>query len=629
VDRDLKRIYVNPAVKTLWKDLGRIDPQGTRVDQVTATPPSAAKELEDLLRASIADGKRRELHQRVELPDGPHSLHGIIVPERGADGRIETALIVARDVTDAEAAQEALRQSEAHYRALADHIPDQVSRFDRDLKRVYANPAAQRLLAELSVAQPVGKNAEDLPVAARHVSSLVENLRASLAEGKTRTIRERVTMPSGEHVFDVAIVPETNQGQVESLLVTSRDVTESEASKEALRRSEERIRDLMDNLDEVFVSNDLVSGKVVNSAAIERVFGHPKACYDADPMLWSTQLHPEDKGRVMARYVELLAGVPTVDETRIIRPDGSLRWIRASMRPVLDSAGKVVRVDGLLRDITAERATESAEREAQRLREAADFKTQFLNSAAHELATPLTPLKLQLASLRTRMELLPGADRQAFDLLERNVNRLGLLVNDLLDAARLQSGHLRLLPKRLALADLAKAAASSFTDQARAAGIALQLDVRDRDLYAQADESRLTQVLFNLLNNALKFTPSGGHVRLVLRRDGPSALLEVQDDGIGLDRSQMQRLFQPFTQVHDALKVRAGGTGLGLYVTSGIMEQHGGKLEVRSDGPGHGSAFTARLPLSVSSPPSPASSAANERGPPRAADGPGARRAGP
>jgi signal transduction histidine kinase len=237
------------------------------------------------------------------------------------------------------------------------------------------------------------------------------------------------------------------------------------------------------------------------------------------------------------------------------------------------------------------------ELEVERLQAIAAFKTQFLNNAAHELATPITPLKLQLAALRAHKDALPHHVRESLDLLSRNIDRMGLLVNDLLDAARLQGGRMALAFAPTSLPAVAREACASLAEQARQAGVDLAMDPPAGDVVVQGDAVRLGQVAFNLVHNALKFTPRGGTVRVHTGQEGSSAVLRVRDDGIGLTADQRARLFQPFMQVHDPLKVRVAGTGLGLYISKGITEEHGGTLGCRSDGPGRGATFEVRLPV--------------------------------
>jgi signal transduction histidine kinase len=248
------------------------------------------------------------------------------------------------------------------------------------------------------------------------------------------------------------------------------------------------------------------------------------------------------------------------------------------------------------------RLAADAAAELERVRGVSEFRTQFLNNAAHELSTPLTPIKLQLATMRhASFGDLSERQRGALELLQRNLDRLGRLVQDLVEAARLLGGKLKLALRPVSLGDLAAEVVATFETKAMQEGVDLQVAAPARPAVVQADPARLSQVLFNLVHNALKFTPRGGHVSLRIAEEGGDVVLEVADTGLGLRPDQVERLFQPFTQVHDprSLPAPVGGTGLGLYISRGILEQHGGSISVASAGPGQGTTFRVRLPRLV------------------------------
>jgi signal transduction histidine kinase len=181
-------------------------------------------------------------------------------------------------------------------------------------------------------------------------------------------------------------------------------------------------------------------------------------------------------------------------------------------------------------------------------------------------------------------------------LLDRNFQRLSGLVKDLLDSTRLQGDHLPVRLEHIDLAPLLHELGDSFRPAAEAAGVALRLEVADR-LPAKADAPRIAQAVSNLLANALKFTPAKGTVALVARREQGGIRIEVRDTGIGLDPQQARRLFQPFEQVHESQQTaQHAGSGLGLYITRGIVELHGGQVWVESKGSGKGSRFSIQLP---------------------------------
>ncbi|MHB8605561.1 MAG: sensor histidine kinase [Thermoplasmatota archaeon] len=252
--------------------------------------------------------------------------------------------------------------------------------------------------------------------------------------------------------------------------------------------------------------------------------------------------------------------------------------------------------------MTARLKAESALREQEALQAANDrfremdrLKTQFINNAAHELATPLTPIKLQAHMLDSE-KLGPLSDRQrsSVKVLARNFDQLGLLLRDVLDSARVQAERLDVRARPTDVLALAKEAAESFHEGAVEAGVTLA--VGGESVVVEADPARLTQVLFNLVRNALKFTPRGGHVRIAVRRDGAGARVSVTDTGSGIRPEDIEKLFQPFSQVHDKMEKTRSGTGLGLYIAKGIIEAHGGEIGCESEGLGRGAEFTFTVP---------------------------------
>lgn len=228
------------------------------------------------------------------------------------------------------------------------------------------------------------------------------------------------------------------------------------------------------------------------------------------------------------------------------------------------------------------------------LRKVDAIKTRILNAAAHELKTPITPLKLQVHLLKSRSEAFDERERRAVGVLDRNVDRLAVLVEAVLDVARLQSGKLDLRWEDVELAPLLAEALEAFAEHARASGLDLRLEAAP-GLRVRGDPVRLEQVVYNLLSNAVKFTPSGGRILVRASPRGKDIAVEVADTGVGITADDAKRLFQPFSHAR-AANVDTDGAGLGLYISRGIIERHGGRIGVDSAGPGRGSTFFFELP---------------------------------
>ncbi len=247
---------------------------------------------------------------------------------------------------------------------------------------------------------------------------------------------------------------------------------------------------------------------------------------------------------------------------------------------------------------------QQAQEDAQRLRVAhreleamSQAKTRFLNSAAHELRTPLTPIIIQLDIMGKNATLAEDTSlKHSHELMERNVRRLKTHVDELLDIARLQAGQLPLNKKPILLKDILKDVEESFADVARSQGVTLRFPQKS-GIRLQADGTRLTQVFFNLISNALKATTKGDEVRVEARAIGDQCVIDVTDTGVGIRNQDMDLLFQPFGQLPESESGPEAGSGLGLFICKSIIEAHGGTIDCRSDGQGHGSTFQITLPL--------------------------------
>ena len=324
---------------------------------------------------------------------------------------------------------------------------------------------------------------------------------------------------------------------------------------------------------------------------------------DGDPSLslasFQKYLHPEDSERFNRAFKTTLeGGVPLDLDFRIVRRDGAVRVMHSRASVHKDATGNIVRLVGTSQDVSELRQAEDNRRvsavrlqEIESLKEVNRFKTQFLNTAAHELATPLTPIRLQLHNLKAAgTSGSPEKREHAMEMLERNVNRLGALVNDLLEGARLQSNQLAIERKPVDLAKVLADAVRNQTVVANEKGVRILAEPSGA-LWTLGDARRLGQVVDNLLSNAVKFTPEGKAVRVRAVHASGGVAVFIEDEGIGISPEGQAKLFQPFSQVHDTSQQTRAGTGLGLYISKGIVEAHGGRIGVESAGLSHGTKF--------------------------------------
>lgn len=242
----------------------------------------------------------------------------------------------------------------------------------------------------------------------------------------------------------------------------------------------------------------------------------------------------------------------------------------------------------------------------EQLREANRAKDEFLATLSHELRTPLTPI-LGWVRMLKRYSTWEPVLAQGLEVIERNAMQQAELINDLLDVTRIISGKTELVREVTDLSALIRGAVNQIRPQAEARSIRVDIDVRPETVLCSLDPIRIQQVMANLLGNAVKFTPEGGHVAVSLTicenggtgegRLGDWVQIEVSDSGIGIEPDFISQAFERFTQAHGGLNRRYGGLGLGLAITKALVEMHGGEVRASSGGPGLGSCFTVQLPL--------------------------------
>jgi signal transduction histidine kinase len=230
----------------------------------------------------------------------------------------------------------------------------------------------------------------------------------------------------------------------------------------------------------------------------------------------------------------------------------------------------------------------------ERLRGQDRRKDEFLAMLAHELRNPLAPIRTSLHILRLTDD--PVIAERSRDVMERQLAHLIHLVDDLLDVSRITRGKVTLNSERLELRDVVVSAVELARPLLDANAHSLAIELPDGPLPIDGDRTRLAQVLANLLNNAAKYTQPGGHVALRVRREGTQWRIDVQDDGIGIPRDMLARVFDMFTQIDQSIDRAQGGLGIGLTLVRRLVQLHGGEVDVHSDGTCKGSTFTVHLP---------------------------------
>lgn len=314
---------------------------------------------------------------------------------------------------------------------------------------------------------------------------------------------------------------------------------------------------------------------------------------------WSKRLHPDDLGWVTKALQDHFAKKTQFYRTehRIKCKDGTYKWILARGQALWDEAGKPIRMVGSHTDITpAKQMEEALRQQAETLAEANRLKDEFLAIVSHELRTPLNAILGWSQILRTR-KFEEARTAQALETIERNAKLQKQLIEDLLDVSRIIQGKFNLTVSPTKLVPIIEAAIETLQIAADAKSIQVKFLVDDPVALVNGDANRLQQVGWNILANAIKFTPVGGYVQIQLIHLGDWIEIEVSDTGIGIKAEFLPYVFDRFRQENSSLTRSYGGLGLGLAIARHLVELHGGTVQVDSPGEGQGTTFKVQLPL--------------------------------
>jgi two-component system CheB/CheR fusion protein len=440
----------------------------------------------------------------------------------------------------------------------------------------------------------------------RPLSDLARKFRDDQLVGHAREVLEKlqpmeseVTSESGR-VYLRRILPyRTGDNRIDGVVITFVDISDRKKAEMALRKSEERNRLILEGLREYAIFLVDAEGRIASwNTGAERVLGFSEKEALGKP--FSLVVAPENPASQQPEHQLALARENgfVIEEGWHIRKGGARFWGSGQLSVLERNANEPLGYVKVLRDNTERKVAEEALKQAKRSAEAAnDAKDQFLATVSHELRTPLSAIVLWTSLIEDQKIVDAEQLNEALKAIRRSAEEQRELIEDLVDTSRIVAGKLRLELKEVDLPSVVHAGVESARPAATEKNVTLEERFDESVHLVSADGGRIKQVVSNLVNNSVKFTPSEGRVVVTLRRSGDEVQIIIADTGIGMSKEFLPHIFDRFSQVENASTRTQSGLGLGLAIAKQIVEMHGGYITVESPGINKGSTFTVRLPL--------------------------------
>jgi len=422
---------------------------------------------------------------------------------------------------------------------------------------------------------------------------LVEDLRRVL---ETAQPIERELRDAAGKCFFLRNLPYRAKGNIDGVVLTLIDVTGLKAAEDALFHERYLLNSLLASVPDAIYFKDARGRFIRANQGMAARLGVKaagdlvgKTALELPNQALALELHRQDEAILRTGEVQYYK------VERRVRPDDTEQWDLVTRLPLRD-AGQIVGVIAIFRDVTEQKRAEEKIQDGVRRRD------QFLAMLSHELRNPLSAIVTATALLKSDRGG-PSAERAGrfLNILERQSEQMAHLLDDLLEASRVTQNKIELKRRVVDLRSIATIATDSVRQLMEARGIQLAVEIDTEPIWVHGDAARLQQIQANLLSNAAKYTPTGGHVLLQARREDGAAVVRVKDDGVGIPRDMFETIFELFVQSRRTLDRSAGGLGVGLTLVKSLVTMHGGMVTVHSDGEGQGSEFIVRLPLSQKS----------------------------
>ena len=616
---DMQNLIDATAIATVFldRDLAVMRYTPTAVQLFNLIPSDIGRPLAHLATRldypRLADDARRVLERLVPieremgLPDGTWFLVRML-PYRTLDDRIAGVVVSLIDITERRQADEVRTWLSAVVHASTDGIVS----FALDRTILSWNAACERIFG-WSAAEMIGRSASVLSPGPDDERDQLDQMRR-LGEGESldfETVRKRKDGQEIQVAMSVSPIRDPD-GSVIGGTTIVRDITQTRRAQTALRESEEQLRLVVENVREYAIFSMGLDRNILSwNSGAERLLGYSESEVLGKPADIVFTEEDRREGAPEAEVQTALAEGRASDDRVHMRKDGSLFWAEGVMMLMRDEEGRAMGFVKVLRDQTRARDVQQAiersqaelkqsleeTQQARRALEAADAaKDRFLAVLSHELRNPLA--SIASASELLLMPKLPDSAREkAAEVVQRQGKAMKVLLDELLDVSRLTLGRLNLAKRPVSVTTVVQQALETTRPLVQAAGHELVVKLPPHSVEVDADPLRLAQVVSNLITNAAKYTPEGGRIEVTAEVFTDEVVIQVSDNGIGMEPSQIDRMFDLFSQGERVTGHSNSGLGIGLALARNIIELHGGWIMASSAGPGEGSQLRVGLPL--------------------------------
>ncbi|MFX1278242.1 MAG: PAS domain S-box protein [Promethearchaeota archaeon] len=514
--------------------------------------------------------------------------------------------IIIQDVTEKKNAEERLRESVYQYRTTIDSLGDPLHVVDRDLKIILFNKEFEGWLERLNMPTNIqGKEVLDVfPFLPPKINSEYNDV---FERGITLITTESTHLEDQEVITETRKIPIFHEGKVEQVITIIRDITENQEMENQLKESEKKYRNMVNNLDVGFYWGEYQGKLLFHNQAAKRILGLnledsligvPSSNMFANPETYKKYYQQLEEYGVLRNFIAQVKNV-----------DGNIITLSINAHVIYNSEEEPIEIEGTFIDITEKFTLEQELMESERklreqnieLMKLDQIKNDFITMAAHELKTPLISISgyTDYILMKYTNQLTP-AIIEDLKTVQRNVKRLELLMDQLLEVMKIDEDKVDLHKERVDVSKLINDCLDELSYLINEKNLEIILNI-NHEIILNVDATRIFTVFTNLISNAIKFTHEYGWIEISAKKNKDGYIFEVKDNGIGLTQEELKKLFKKFERIKQPIDdsrvtIKDSGTGLGLYITKGIVNLHGGKIYATSEGVNKGSSFIFTLP---------------------------------